>query len=107
MSGGPSEETLKEARDWCEAQFSERYTRSFHASHLACEILREADEKFSLESFGDEGWCDEVGADGVSYLNMGDPYVLTIVVETSPRSARFSVGCWADVAPDRDEEDSE
>lgn len=97
MSGGPSEATLKKARNWCVRQFAKRYARNSHASHLACEILREADKRFALESHGDEGWCDDVGSDGVSYLNMGDTYTLTLCVKTSPRSARFVVSSWGDL----------
>lgn len=105
MSGGPSVETLKKARLWCARQFSKRYSwRDGHASHLACQILREAEEKFTLETFGDEGWCDEFGSEGVSYLNTGDPYTLTLCVETSARSAKFSVSSWGDIAEKRERE---
>jgi hypothetical protein len=106
MSGGPSHETLRKARLWCARQFAKRYTRNNHASHLASEILMEADKRFSLESFGDEGWCDDVGSDGVSYLNTGDSYTTTITCETSHRSARFRVECYAD-AVERGERASE
>ena len=95
MSGGPSEETLKKARVWCAHQFKARYERNEHASFLASRILKEADEKFGLESFGVEGWCDDTGSGGCEYLNMGDSYTLTIYVKTNRYSARFSVGCYA------------
>lgn len=97
MSGGPSEVTLKKARDWCARQFAKRYSRNSHASHLASEILREADKRFALESHGDEGFCDPSGVDGISYLNMGDTYALTLCAETSHRSARFVVSSWGDL----------
>lgn len=95
MSGGPSAETLKKARLWCARQFSKRYNRLTHASHLASEILKEADERFKLESFGVEGFCDQVGASGCDYLNMGDSYTQTLYVKTNRYAARFSVGCYA------------
>jgi hypothetical protein len=109
MSGGPSVEMLRRARTWCARQFSARYSwRDGHASHLACQILREADEKFALESFGDEGFCDEIGSEGVSYLNMGDTYTLTLCVETSARSAKFLVSSWGAIAErSESERDSE
>lgn len=98
---------LKKARAWCARQFAKRYSwRVGHASHLACEILREADSKFSLGSRGDEGWCDTVGDEGVSYLNQGDTYDLTLCVLTSHRSARFVVSSWGDIA-ERQERDNE
>lgn len=101
MSGGPSDLALKKARAWCVRQFAARYDRSAHASHLACQILRESDAKFSLESFGVEGhaWTTQ---EGFSYLNMGDTYALTLTVETSARSARFRVASWGAIFEARD-----
>lgn len=90
--------TLKNARRWCASQFSKRYDRSSHASHLACEILREAEKRYDLCTCGDEGFCDETGATGVSYLNTGESYALTLCVETSRYSARFLVASWGDLA---------
>lgn len=98
MSGGPDQETLTRARRWCAREFAKRYERTSHASHLADEILKEADAKFALDSHGVEGWCDGVGNEGVSYLNMDDTYTLTLVCETSNRSARFSVNSWGNIA---------
>ena len=107
VSGGPSVETLKRARRWCATQFAKRYDlRLGHASHLACAILREADERYSLESFGTEG-CTDTTQEGVSYLNMADTYTLTICVETSSRSARFVVASWGDLAEKRENEGGE
>jgi hypothetical protein len=95
MSGGPSHETLVKARKWCAAQFAKRYDRSSHASFLASEILKEADEKFALESHGVEGFCTRDGSGGCDYLNMGDSYTQTLYVKANRHSARFSVGCYA------------
>lgn len=93
---------LKKARAWCVRQFSKRYSwRDIHASHLAVEILKEADAKFALGSCGDEGWCNAVGGRGVSYLNQGDSYALTLCVLTSHRSARFVVSSWGGIAERR------
>lgn len=103
MSGRPPEATLRKARAWCARQFTARYDRSAHASHLAVEILREADAKFSLESFGDEGHAWDT-QEGFSYLNMGDTYAITLTVETSARSARFRVGSWGAIVEAREHE---
>lgn len=68
-----------------------------HPSFSVSEILAKAEAKFGLPSFGVVGWCDAVGKNCVSYLNMGDPYELTIYVRTTPHSARVSLGCWGDL----------
>lgn len=91
---------LKLARDWASREYSRR-SRSDrrHPSFLADEILLEADEKFGLDSYGVEGWAIST-TKGVSYLNFGDSYDPTIVVETSSSGARFilAMGGWADFA---------
>lgn len=99
MSGGPSEETLKEARDWCIREMNARRVPGQHPSHMSAKILKEADAKFALDSFGVEGWADAVGNRGVEYLNMGDTYALTLIAKTSRSDWSFHVGCWGDFAP--------
>lgn len=94
-----SYETLKKARAWARREFNKRQKNSYgHPSFLVREVLEEADRKFNLGSFGVEGWSNRSGSGGVEYLNMGDPYDTTIYVRTTPWSARFSVGCWGDIA---------
>ena len=90
--------TLKNARRWCAAQFKKRRPdrRYEHPSHLGAEILREAEKRFGLGTFGTEGFCDDCGEHGVSYLNMGDTYAETLCFLSEPR--RFTVSSWGDIA---------
>lgn len=90
------ENALKFVRRQCKAASSEGWGGS-HPSFAVKQILEEAEKRYGLPSFGVEGWCDAVGKNGVSYLNMGDPYALTIYVRTTPHSARVSLGCWGDL----------
>lgn len=75
-------ENLKRAARWVRRQLTKRHDPNSHPSHLAAVVLKEAEEKFGLESFGVEGWADGVGAKGVQYLNFGDPYSPTIIVRS-------------------------
>lgn len=90
---------LTKARNWCARQFSKRRPDRYneHPSHLASEILGEAETKYFLGTSGVEGFCDEVGASGLSYLNAGDTYAQTIICRTTRNSARFSVGDWGSI----------
>lgn len=94
-----STENLKKARAWCARQYAKRRRNYEHPSHVADEILREAAERFDLGTFGVEGWSDDSGRKGVSYLNAGDSYAMTIVCLTDVGSCQFRIGCWADFAP--------
>lgn len=94
---GNEYENLKRARDWAARQFSNRWDGEEHPSFVARRILEEASEMFEIGDFGVEGFTDSFGNDGVQYLNMGDTYDTTLLVQTTPRSARFSVGAWGDV----------
>lgn len=94
------EENLQKAARWIRARMRDRPNKNHHPSHDAARILNEADGKFSLGSFGVEGWSDTVGRRGVQYLNFGDPYEPTIVVRTSPHhhSIHVAMGGWASYA---------
>lgn len=89
-------ENLKRAARWVRRQLTKRRDPYSHPSHLAAVILKEAEEKFGLESFGVEGWADSVGSKGVQYLNFGDPYSPTIVVRSWPHHClvSFAGGGW-------------
>ena len=68
---------------------------SYHPSHTATRVMLDAQIEFSdLGSFGVEGWCDDIGRDGFSYLNMGETYELTILFDS--KTERFTVGTWGD-----------
>ena len=66
-----------------------------HTSHLASEALEAAGKHFKV-GYGVEGFCDECGREGVSYINMGDTYSTTVLFDT--RTEQFSIGCWGDIA---------
>jgi len=97
----PSTESLKQARQWAVKEFKRRNKEARnHPSFLVDKILEEADAKFVLGSYGVEGWSGTSGRNGVQYLNFGDPYSSTIVVHTTPFTARFTLalGGWAPYA---------
>ena len=84
---------LKRARRWCVREFAKRRKPYEHASHVASEVLLEAEKLFELGTFGVEGFTfpESNGRAGVSYLNAGDSYVLTLCVRTDLSTARFGV----------------
>lgn len=84
---------------YCKTEYKRRrQAESCHESHTACDVMRDCETLFpDLGTFGCEGFCDECGRYVVSYLNTGDPYGLTILFETLPRSVRWSVGSWGDI----------
>jgi hypothetical protein len=92
---GPTKENLQRAAKWIRRELTKR-DFSGHPSHLASKVLEEADEKFSLRSFGVEGWAKSPSI-GYQYLNYGDPYDATIVVRSNPTRATVHValGGWA------------
>jgi hypothetical protein len=101
MSTETSKATLVKAARWIRSQYAKRRTPGQHPSHLFDDLLREAEARYDLGTFGPEGWCDEVGENGVAYLNTGDPYTPTILVKTSRFCWRVSVamGGYAGFAP--------
>lgn len=91
-------ENLEKALRWCRREYSKRRDTASHASHLASAILEEVESRFDLKTYGVEGFCDEVGDKGVTYLNTGDSYGQTLLAITSRYSCTFKIGCWADYA---------
>ena len=87
---------LQRARRWCAHQYSQRRADRFgeHPSHLASEILTEAESRYDLDTFGVEGFCSDCGRCGCSYLNAGDTYDETILFFSE--TERFRLGCWGD-----------
>lgn len=93
---------LEKARRWSATQYRlrrpERYSE--HPSHLACEIMREAETKYGLGTFGTEGFGEQDSyrrnSPGMSYLNAGDSYALTLVFWWG--SERFGIRNWGNVA---------
>ena len=100
LSGArPDDATFKKATNWVRAQMSKRRDPHAHPSHLAAEVLAEADEKFKLDSFGVEGWATSTQS-GVQYLNFGDTYSPTIVVRCTRSGCRvsYAAGGWGPYA---------
>lgn len=72
--------------------------RDKHPGHAVARALGDVSARFDI-GFGVEGWArDPFGRRGVDYINMGDPYELTVCVTTTPTGARFHVTCWATFA---------
>ena len=68
-----------------------RLRECFHppdTEDIRMEVLNALAGSHGVESFETHraGWCD--------YLNMGDPYVLTLIYFRG----RYSVACWGDIA---------
>ena len=63
-----------------------------HPSHLVAELLEGANRK--LEGFGVEEILDEEN-DDIQYVNMGDPYNLTVLYDGS--KDRFCASTWGDM----------
>lgn len=65
-----------------------------HPSFAVVAALEKAAERFNI-GYGIEGVCDDVGRAGLNYVNMGDPYVATVIATCSRYGdVRFSVSCW-------------
>jgi hypothetical protein len=45
-----------------------------------------------FEHYGVEGFCDECGSRGVTYLNTGDTYIPTVYAVTGRYNVRYYVG---------------
>jgi hypothetical protein len=93
---------LKRAAKWCRTKYREaRQTESCHCSHTASDVMYAAERLFTdLKSFGVEGF---IQCGGVSYLNIWDPYDLTIVFLS--KSERFQVTSWGDIVERCSDED--
>lgn len=90
-------EVVVKARRWCSEYYRKhKPERPFgeHPSHLASEAINLASQRFKL-GYGAEGFCWDCGRDGITYLNMGDPYEYTVLFDS--RNERFSTGCWGDM----------
>ena len=94
---------LEEARKFAQEKFKELREGDHkwawrHASHAAAEALWQAEKKFSLDTFGVEGFCDPVGQEGFSYLNKGETYALTLGAYHDHHDACFVLTSWGDAA---------
>lgn len=89
-------ETLKKARKWARKYYNDNADDyiGHHSSHLASKAIEETGKHFGI-GFGCEGFYWDHGREGISYLNMGDTYDLTIIFDS--RSERFYLSSWGDV----------
>ena len=97
-AGQCREAYLRQAVQWCRKRYSElRETERCHPSFTGDDVLQESERVFrDLGTCGVEGWCSDDGRDGVSFLNAGDTYELTIFFFASKEL--FRVACLDDVA---------
>ena len=84
----------KRIRRWCRNYYN-GLDPYYHSSYRATQAINAAGEHFDV-GHGAEGFCNQSnGQDGITYLNMGDPYITTILF--SSNTERFSVGCWGNI----------
>jgi hypothetical protein len=73
---------LEKARRFARKAFvahRDSLSRRQHPSHSAEDVLFLTEREFpELKTCGVEGWCDDIGNNGVSYLNTGEMYQPTI-----------------------------
>jgi hypothetical protein len=95
--GESDEDYLKKALAYCRKEYKRRRETEYcHNSHTASDVMLEAQRLFpDLGTFGVEGFCDDVGNHGVSYLNSGDTYAQTIIFRSN--SGRFYLGDWGSI----------
>lgn len=97
--GETDRQYLERAFAYCRKEYKRsRQTEHCHESHTADDVMRECERLFpDLGTCGTEGFCSDDGAHGISYLNTGDTYALTIIFQTFPRSVRWLLGDWGTI----------
>lgn len=97
LPGESNHDYLKRALAFCRKEFKRRRQNEHcHNSHTASDVMAEAERLFpDLGTFGIEGFCDDIGNNGISYLNTGDTYAPTILFRSN--SGRFSIGDWGTI----------
>ncbi len=88
---------IRSIRRWTRRKYNELRESGYysgHCSHAASEALNQASAHFQFGA-GADGWCDECGREGWSYINTGDSYDTTILF--SSESERFVISCVGDV----------
>lgn len=82
---------------WLNQTIESRMEPGIHVSHTADDLLHEANEKFELDfCCGTEGWSLGTKS-GVSYLNGGDSYTLTIMALSDGNHCSFVACSLADI----------
>jgi len=97
--GESRERYIGRALAWCRREYAKRrQAESCHVSFTGCDVMLECERLFvDLGTFGTEGACDDIGQEGIEYLNTGEPYELTIVFRTI-RGGRFYGADQEDIA---------
>jgi len=95
--GETDEVYLTRAIAYCRKEYRKRREHEHcHTSHTASDVMGECERLFpDLGTFGVEGFCDDIGNHGVSYLNTGDTYGRTIIFRSE--SQRWSLGDWGSI----------
>lgn len=91
--------TLETAINWCRQEYARRrQDEHCHCSHTAAEVMRDAEKRFNLGTFGVEGFSLSPDS-GVQYLNAGDTYARTILFRSASLNVgRWSLGSWGGIA---------
>lgn len=94
---------LNKALAWCRKRYNDLRTNTefgrWHPSHAAARALEDTAKHYpdlGAGTLGTEGWSDECGRNGITYLNTGDTYDLTLCFDS--RSERFLISSWGDLA---------
>jgi len=97
QTGESDDDYLKRAIAFCRKEYRKRRQEEYcHCSHTANDVMRECERLFpDLGTFGTEGFCDNIGNHGVSYLSTGDAYDRTIIFRSN--SERWSIGDWGSI----------
>lgn len=90
---------LEKALNWLNENKEELMSdkKGFHASVIAEEMLKIAESRYKLETFGTEGWSLDCGKRGVNYLNTGDSYIPTIFALATFNTIEFKIATIEDV----------
>ena len=91
------EKYLRKALRYCRNQYTKLKQEDpwCHCSHNAVAAMKLTEKRFDLGTFGIEGFCDEMGRDGVTYLNTSDTYKITLCFRNN--TERFYISSWGDM----------
>jgi len=82
--GETREQYIGRAVGWCRNEYRKRRQReTCHVSHTANDVMCACERLFcDLGTFGTCGDCDDIGQEGIEYLNTGEMYELTVAFRT-------------------------
>jgi hypothetical protein len=90
---------LQAIAEWLGSDLSEKWKdKSVHPSYLASKLLEGVSVR--LEGFGVEGILDEEKGIDLMYVNMGDPYIPTVLFDGSKN--QFLAAAWGEVVEEKE-----